>query len=1101
MLPSNQLRRPHPANDSSVDLLTGDEDLASLLEAIDRIQTDENPSLETMEKRQSKLADYAVTHASEENIITYQQKMAQLIELHKKFHQYQNLSQCLSALNKLKTQNSLCEQEQLILFKPLVDMFYKLYPAHAHDPQHHLHPLKIQYTQPTGWHLPQFPADVLQKNFRDLWSKLKEHAVDLAFQFISELCAIYNPVNLESTIELNFSQRQSAALQEIGLRLLPLIRDGLRAYKEHTDTTFRVQWSMRNDHNVNLILRPYIQMQSDFIDKWQMFLHADQRTIQLEYYNLTDTDLSGINLTHVCFKDANLSRANLRGAQFDSTQFLHALGLQTVTDIDEEKSNEIRRAFFENANGILVNIENELQGFETTLNDIEKLKLLHTEDGELPYFTELTDDQVRSLIILALGNKNINQLPAASPFCYTQLIMYREQNGKSKLADQTREQLINLLHQLMPTGKNQGMGWEVIALAQFELITSLFNNLDLTKEQLDFLESVSNAWNFGAETSFSQRFSQAQETYLQRRAQKCILLNQYKKQLIDTFVAELFNPPNDMLGYGDSERLHLVLEEARHDDEMAVDLSAVDVVRFEELFKKNVDISHVFLKLTPIQERALYEINKLYVQQRYIRFNCAIDNNNLSEVQICVEQGLNPNQPNDVGRTPFMRACMVGNPAIVQFLLANRANVHLKTDAGWTIIESVSRRRNHAVAELLINKGATLDFISRCCLYGEEALQNKTVAEINQLHHSGESLLHIAVLEQLNDLITPIITMGGKVDIENAQHQTPLYLAVQHKNDEAVTLLVEHKAVVTNRMIYLACENKRYEMAKLLREHISEPIDLYTAMFFREWDLLTQLISTHHIDADFWNGMTPLALACSMGHVDVVRWLLDKGANLYVCVNAKLPITYAFENAHTEVIALFLEKGFSMTAVIRELPPAIHVAVDSGHLPVVSIILEHYKKQGQPQLESVANCAHAGRTPLLKAAMKGNMPIIQVLLDAGADPYATDAGGNSVLHLAADAGNNELIRLQISLLVQRKNRSGESPLDMAKESGHTPTQALLSEFIGDAKAVSRQSSSSLAKSSSMTFWRPEDESSSSLSISRAPDPEEKSSVLELGGVG
>jgi ankyrin repeat protein len=62
-----------------------------------------------------------------------------------------------------------------------------------------------------------------------------------------------------------------------------------------------------------------------------------------------------------------------------------------------------------------------------------------------------------------------------------------------------------------------------------------------------------------------------------------------------------------------------------------------------------------------------------------------------------------------------------------------------------------------------------------------------------------------------------------------------------------------------------------------------------------------------------------------------------------------------------------------------------------------AVIMQRQHTQGDGTLG-------AGATPLMRAAKSGDVAIVRLLLDAGADPKATLANGNNVLMLAAGLG-------------------------------------------------------------------------------------------------
>lgn len=122
-------------------------------------------------------------------------------------------------------------------------------------------------------------------------------------------------------------------------------------------------------------------------------------------------------------------------------------------------------------------------------------------------------------------------------------------------------------------------------------------------------------------------------------------------------------------------------------------------------------------------------------------------------------------------------------------------------------------------------------------------------------------------------------------------------------------------------------------------------------------------------------GATPLHLVLRDGQLEIVRLLLEKGADVTIVGNyGWTPLHFAASRGHTDVVQVLLsEKG-----------------VD------VKIVNEH------------------GQTPLHCAAACGHAKIVQVLLSANSDPYSLDFHNFQSLHMAARRANIEIVRLLLN---------------------------------------------------------------------------------------
>ena len=149
-------------------------------------------------------------------------------------------------------------------------------------------------------------------------------------------------------------------------------------------------------------------------------------------------------------------------------------------------------------------------------------------------------------------------------------------------------------------------------------------------------------------------------------------------------------------------------------------------------------------------------------------------------------------------------------------------------------------------------------------------------------------------------------------------------------------------------------------------------------------------------------GSTLLHHAAGFGSLDVMTWLLDRGAD----VNARnrrgsTPLHWA---THDESkVRLLLSRGANVNGKQAEGRTPVFLAASLGHgNAILRLVLEH---GGNPAI-ATAN----GQTPLMVAAARGDIEALRLLVDKGVDLNARNGAGETALMFAASNGSPEAVR-------------------------------------------------------------------------------------------
>lgn len=151
------------------------------------------------------------------------------------------------------------------------------------------------------------------------------------------------------------------------------------------------------------------------------------------------------------------------------------------------------------------------------------------------------------------------------------------------------------------------------------------------------------------------------------------------------------------------------------------------------------------------------------------------------------------------------------------------------------------------------------------------------------------------------------------------------------------------------------------------------------------------------------------------------------------------PLNSASDNGHVDVVKLLLEKGADLTVANNSGWTPLHAASLNGHIEVIKLLLDTSKVEASSK-------DNAGRTPLLYAAKNGNEAAIKLLLATNrVDVDSVDYYNSTPLSIAARIGHRDVLALLLtqSQGLNIKDIFGRSPLWWARKTGQSSIADLL----------------------------------------------------------
>jgi ankyrin repeat protein len=175
---------------------------------------------------------------------------------------------------------------------------------------------------------------------------------------------------------------------------------------------------------------------------------------------------------------------------------------------------------------------------------------------------------------------------------------------------------------------------------------------------------------------------------------------------------------------------------------------------------------------------------------------------------------------------------------------------------------------------------------------------------------------------------------------------------------------------------------------------------------------------------------TGLYIASSRGYADVVRSLIDRGADLNAKCRSRMdrgrdvkwtPLHAAIDKEHRDIVLLLLKGGPELEIRSSRDETALYMASSRGCVDIVRQLVGHgadpnAKCRGWMQfgLDLMDLGLNLKWTPLHAAINKGHRDIVLLLLEGGADPEIRSSQDETALYMASSRGCVDIVRQLVS---------------------------------------------------------------------------------------
>ncbi len=384
----------------------------------------------------------------------------------------------------------------------------------------------------------------------------------------------------------------------------------------------------------------------------------------------------------------------------------------------------------------------------------------------------------------------------------------------------------------------------------------------------------------------------------------------------------------------------------------------------------------------------------------------------------------------------FMNSLVVASSNARRSILnSGRFDVNARTVAQVTALHTAAEKGALGAVEDLLNANADPNCrdsinntpLSLACYKGNTAVVERLLKEENIDYQSsfenGSSLLVNACIKFDKEIIKMLLT---KMGVYNFQDKNPdkfvkaieegsyVKLRKHFQNSKVVSSVLKATYSEGNTLLHIACMKGDLKIIKFLLEKGAE------------------------VNACNLYNNTPLMLACAKGNEEVVKLLLEHKADIkklsYIgCSHA----TYAFLQGHYKLLEFLLDQGAHVSeprdlcvlmmvfeSESRPSPQLIIKLVESG----VCVNKSENKDKVKPLHYAVVGGVGCNG---------GDASIVSSLVNAqGIEVNVQDINGNTPLHLACEQGLTKVIEVLLKAAgidIEIINKTGKTPLDIAKE--------------------------------------------------------------------
>ncbi|MDH5680718.1 MAG: ankyrin repeat domain-containing protein [Spirochaetota bacterium] len=355
------------------------------------------------------------------------------------------------------------------------------------------------------------------------------------------------------------------------------------------------------------------------------------------------------------------------------------------------------------------------------------------------------------------------------------------------------------------------------------------------------------------------------------------------------------------------------------------------------------------------------QLNNRTLKAGFTPLDIAVASGKIELVDYLLDRGASLNAVDNSGDSLLLTSLGYKKIEMAKFLIKKGIDIHIKNKSGWTALHSAASRGRLDIIKMLINKGSGINAkttdagtaLSYAAGAGHVEIVNYLIdkgAKLNAVDINGNTALHLATQWGKTEVVRLLLSKGARINLTNKEGFSELFIAVEKGYLEIVQLLLNRPAKV----------NMTYSL------NIYRYNNYWPLLLSKPQRIIEVLASPKNDNSPKISGWTVLHEAASHGRLDIARLLISHGANVRATTeygDTVLFIAALHSSDNVELVKYLIAKGASPMAKITQ-----------GHL--------------------------AGWTALHGAAYRGNVQIVNYLINIGMDINSKSRTGHTPLDLA-----------------------------------------------------------------------------------------------------